>query len=107
MGSVEGRVPIPFMIKGLYGAVFVDGGQVSNSTTLNLSGFRITPGVGLRMASILGPIRFDIGFNPYAVAASQRYQELGDNLVLKDQVYRPKPRWYDHIRLNFSIGQAF
>ena len=34
--------------------------------TFSLSGFKVTPGFGFRMKSMLGPIRFDVGINPGA-----------------------------------------
>ena len=107
MGSIEARFAIPMKFPGVYGAIFVDGGQVNNRSVLSLSGFRVTPGVGLRIASLLGPIRLDLGFNPYPITASALYAEQGENLVLDNPDFRPRKNWYDYVRFNFSIGQAF
>jgi hypothetical protein len=87
--------------------LFVDGGEVADRADVSLSGFKITPGFGFRMATLLGPIRLDIGINPYPIAHSRLFQESGGNLVLVNPDYQPAAKWYDRFRINFSIGQAF
>jgi outer membrane protein assembly factor BamA len=74
-GSVEYRFPLSF-IENLGGAVFVDGAAVGErvldplgagvATLANLvrGTGAITPGVGVRYQSSVGPIRVDLGFNP-------------------------------------------
>ena len=74
-GSVEYRFPISF-VEDLSGAVFVDGAAVGErvldplgagvSTLANLvrGTGAITPGIGVRYLSSVGPIRVDLGFNP-------------------------------------------
>ena len=74
-GSVEWRFPLSF-IENLGGAVFVDGAAVGErvldplgagvATLANLvrGTGAITPGVGVRYQSSVGPIRVDLGFNP-------------------------------------------
>ena len=62
-GSVEFRFPI---WQNLYGATFVDGallGQGSLQTATRGAG-AVTPGVGVRYRSAVGPIRMDLGLNP-------------------------------------------
>ena len=62
-GSVEFRFPL---WKNLYGATFVDGallGQGSLQTTTRGAG-AVTPGIGVRYRSSVGPIRVDLGLNP-------------------------------------------
>jgi outer membrane protein assembly factor BamA len=96
-------------------AVFVDAGQVIERETkfFALSRLRITPGVGVRIASPLGPIRFDVGFNPYPVEDAPTYVQVGDALILWQDLFPdvdpPKPErdFLDRFRINFSIGQAF
>ena len=73
--SVEYRFPLP-LFSNLGGAVFVDGAAVGErildplggglQTLTNLvTGQRaISPGVGVRYYSPVGPIRVDLGFNP-------------------------------------------
>jgi outer membrane protein assembly factor BamA len=80
---------------------------VGDRTRLSFTSFKITPGVGLRMRSMVGPIRLDIAFNPYGLPYGPKYQEIGGNLVLVDPSYRPAAKWYDTFRFNLAIGQAF
>lgn len=98
-------------------AVFVDAGQViaRDSLYLTLSSLRITPGVGVRLASPLGPIRLDIGFNPYGVEAAPVYvvTPSGDALVRWEALFPdipppvPEQDFLSRFRINISIGQAF
>ncbi len=62
-GSAEVRFPI---WKNLGGAAFVDGALVGESTITGVTRRTgaITPGVGVRYYSPVGPIRVDVGFNP-------------------------------------------
>jgi outer membrane protein assembly factor BamA len=62
-GSVEYRFPI---WRNLYGATFIDGallGQGSLESATKGAG-AVTPGVGVRYRSAVGPIRIDLGLNP-------------------------------------------
>ena len=68
-GSVEYRMPAGLRIEY---AVFLDGaivggsaiGNLSDSLTLPRFTAAVTPGVGVRYRSPVGPIRVDIGYNP-------------------------------------------
>ena len=74
-GSVEYRFPLS-IIQDLSGAFFIDGAAVGErvldplgagvSTLANLvrGTGAITPGIGVRYLSSVGPIRVDLGFNP-------------------------------------------
>jgi outer membrane protein assembly factor BamA len=62
-GSVEFRFPV---WKNVYGATFLDGallGQGSIESAATGAG-ALTPGVGIRYISPVGPIRIDLGLNP-------------------------------------------
>jgi outer membrane protein assembly factor BamA len=62
-GSVEFRFPL---WQNLYGATFIDGallGQGSLQAATRGAG-AITPGIGVRYRSAVGPIRVDLGLNP-------------------------------------------
>jgi outer membrane protein insertion porin family/translocation and assembly module TamA len=63
-GSVEMRFPI---WKNLGGAAFVDGAIVGGGTFRDIASGTgaITPGIGVRYYSPVGPIRVDLGFNPF------------------------------------------
>jgi outer membrane protein insertion porin family/translocation and assembly module TamA len=70
VANLEARLPSPFLSDLISYAVFVDAGRVWNrdrSSTV-AGGFReirVTPGGGIRVGSPVGPIRVDIGYNPY------------------------------------------
>lgn len=69
---------------GNYGVVaFVDGGQVSTGSVPSLAGYRLGAGIGARLYTNFGPLRFDI--------ATPIHREVGESRVA---VY-------------ISIGQAF
>jgi len=62
-GSLEFRFPV---WRNLFGATFLDGavlGQGSIETAAKGAG-ALTPGVGIRYLSPVGPIRVDVGLNP-------------------------------------------
>lgn len=62
--SVEARFPI-MKIKSmpLNGVVFLDSGDVTNTPSeLNLGNLNYAAGFGLRLLTIVGPIRFDFGY---------------------------------------------
>jgi outer membrane protein insertion porin family/translocation and assembly module TamA len=69
VANLEVRMPSPFIPERLQLAFFADAGQVwtrgGTGAEQSFGTIRITPGVGVRLASPVGPIRLDIGFNPY------------------------------------------
>jgi outer membrane protein assembly factor BamA len=75
--SVEVRFPI---WKNLGGAAFVDGAVVGGSTFRDITEGTgaITPGVGVRYYSPVGPIRVDLGFNPIVSEDLQVLTQVGD-----------------------------
>jgi outer membrane protein assembly factor BamA len=126
--SVELRFPI---WKNLGGAAFVDGALVGSGTLADISSGTgaITPGVGVRYYSPVGPIRVDLGFNPFisedlpvlTQVGSGRDAELvrvqtqrGDGSVVQaTRAYAPAKNeggirgFLRQLTLHLSIGQAF
>jgi outer membrane protein insertion porin family len=113
-GSVEARFPV---WRDLIGAVFVDAGLVQQKTTPTLPRRRaaITPGVGVRYHSPVGPIRADIGLNP---GATESLPVVTENIVngQKTLVTLQQHRTYsptkgggilNRVVLHLSIGEAF
>ena len=77
----ELRYPMPVMDK-LGGVVFYDGGNVFSAVNANqfLNNYTNTVGVGLRYATPIGPVRFDVGrnLNPVpGIRATQFFVTLG------------------------------
>jgi outer membrane protein assembly factor BamA len=75
VANVELRVPSPLLSSRLRLAAFVDAGGVwqrgGNERTAVI---RVTPGVGLRIATPLGPARLDVAYNPYKLQPGALFQ---------------------------------
>ncbi len=107
LGSAELRVSLSGESDQVVGAVFVDAGQVTNRTEGELSDIHITPGLGIRIGSPIGPLRFDVAYNPHSPRAGPLYATEDRVLRLLDEAYRPDRRFFDRLRAHFSIGHAF
>jgi outer membrane protein insertion porin family len=107
LAGAEARFPLPIFRGKLSGAVFVDLGQVLEQREFRFDEIRITPGVGVRYASLLGPIRLDVAFNPYRPRASPLYRRVDGALEPAIADYRPAVGFLQRLQLHFSIGQAF
>jgi outer membrane protein assembly factor BamA len=127
-GNVELRFPLSVSGR-VGGVVFVDAGQVFLTQTAgNTPGIRVTPGVGIRIFTPLGPVRFDLGYNPHgsekgplftrACETRPNGRTCDPEAVLKQLDFsRPSGKglfglgkqfgFLRRIRVNFSIGQAF
>ena len=129
-GSVEYRFPLP-VLQDLQGAVFLDGAVLGERVLNPLQGVNtladlvhgtgaITPGLGVRYLSPVGPIRIDLGFNPSRaekLAVVTELEENGKRVI----VPLTTPRLYsatgsgarglrgflNRLTLHFSIGQAY
>jgi outer membrane protein assembly complex protein YaeT len=112
IGNAELRFPLPGFGGQLSGAAFVDMGQLfeRHQELVDLSQTRVTPGMGIRIATPLGPMRLDVAYNGYLPEAGPLYERLGSELVLLDPLYRPERTgsWVSqHLTIHFSVGQAF
>jgi outer membrane protein insertion porin family/translocation and assembly module TamA len=132
IANVELRMRPPFLRDLLQFALFVDAGQVYNrrAETVRLDQFRWTPGVGLRIGSPVGPIRFDLAYNRYAQQRGPAYTFVRDEVTGNPSRLRcvspgntlPNgfgegcpasftPRrddsFFQKLTFHFSIGQAF
>jgi outer membrane protein insertion porin family/translocation and assembly module TamA len=69
VASLEFRLASPVLKNYLQYAVFADAGAVWNERRANVRedfpGLKVTPGVGVRVYTPVGPVRLDIGYNPY------------------------------------------
>lgn len=104
VASLEYRFPAPLLSDRFRLAAFVDGGALWSRN--GSAGFRVTPGIGLRVDSPLGPVRFDVGYNPYELEEGAVYTaaESGDLVLVRDRDRRDRDRRYT---VHFSIGHAF
>jgi outer membrane protein insertion porin family/translocation and assembly module TamA len=123
-GSVELRMPIfkTFAKGNLLGAVFVDAGWLRGRTLggdIRADG-AITPGLGIRYRSPVGPIRVDVGLNPSKTDSLPVItEEIGTDGVRRlvelhtERAYNPVTgaspftRFFQRLTLHLSIGEAF
>jgi outer membrane protein assembly factor BamA len=110
-------------------AAFVDAGQLWNrpQQSFTLSDLRVTPGLGVRVRSPIGPLRVDVAYNSYASTTGSAFFVGTDNVLrcvspgnelqagivgpgqTCDATFSPKPsdNVLSKLTFNFSIGQAF
>ena len=124
-GSIEYRMAIG-MRRMLWASAFIDGAVVGSNPVSGIGtlrnfvkgSFAITPGVGIRYKSPVGPIRIDIGFNPArteylpvitetVVNGQQRIVQLQGGAFAGKREYAPAARLLDRFQLHLSIGQAW
>jgi outer membrane protein insertion porin family/translocation and assembly module TamA len=59
---------------------FIDAGAVwqrgATSEDLRFRGIGVTPGIGVRVFTPVGPFRLDLGYNPYAPRAGTAYRDV-------------------------------
>ncbi|MBK9549164.1 MAG: BamA/TamA family outer membrane protein [Gemmatimonadetes bacterium] len=104
VANLELRLPSPIFSPRMRFAVFTDVGALWDQG--GTARWRMTPGVGLRFASPLGPIRLDMGFNRYELESGTVYTTTaaGDLRVIDTGFVRKRTRDYT---IHFSVGQAF
>lgn len=104
VANLELRVPSPILSRRVRLAGFVDAGMLWDAN--EEATLRVTPGVGMRISSPLGPIRFDLGYNRYDLQAGPLYEvtRAGNlNLLSEKYIKSRASRW----TWSFSVGQAF
>jgi outer membrane protein assembly complex protein YaeT len=110
LGNAEIRLPSPVFSSRLRLATFVDAGNVwERQGSSNGGAIRITPGLGVRIATPLGPARLDAAYNPYKLQPGTLYEadSLSGSLTPVpgegSYVLSRKNHWTFH----FAVGQAF
>lgn len=109
VGNAELRVRSPIYRSFLRFAGFVDAGTVWERGGGAGSGpaIRVTPGVGLRFATPLGPARIDVAYNGYAVQPGRLFLIHPEgNLEVLQSSYQP-PRRNSRLVFQLGVGQAF
>jgi len=111
VANAELRVKSPIYPERTHIAFFVDAGQVweRGQGTAEATGFRVTPGMGIRLATPVGPMRLDVAWNPYDRQRGPLYYQTASEIVLTRPDFQ-LPRGsglFDQLTMHFSIGQAF
>ena len=108
VGNLELRVPSPIFRRRLRFAVFLDAGGLwqRGKTDVAPAVIRLTPGLGIRVSTPLGPARVDVAYNPYKLPSGQLFESTpnGELLALPDPFTRDRGRRYT---VHFSVGQPF
>ena len=109
IANLELRVPSPVLRSRLRLAAYVDaGGAWQRGTTTSDPVIRVTPGVGIRLNTPLGPARFDVAYNPYKLQRGPLFQAdtsgalfpvAGQPTYVLDRDGR--------VTYHFAVGQAF
>jgi outer membrane protein insertion porin family/translocation and assembly module TamA len=128
VGNLEWRSGAPFLRDVFQLAAFVDAGLVWNRPrqTVHLGNLRVTPGVGVRVQSPVGPLRVDVAYNRYSHARGPAYFASGSTLrcvspgneLDRGQIpagsacpasFTPRQNdtFFSRLTFHFSIGQAF
>jgi outer membrane protein assembly complex protein YaeT len=109
VGNAELRIPSPVLTQRVRLAAFVDAGSVWERGGGPGSGpsIRLTPGVGVRLVTPLGPARFDVAYNGYALPAGRLYliRASTDLVLLRDDYRRTAAG--GKFTLQFGVGHAF
>ena len=111
VANVELRVPAPILPERAQLAAFVDAGEVyiRQRDVLTLKSIRVTPGVGFRVLTPLGPVRVDVAYNGYAPESGVLWFSDGTNLTrVRNSYQQPRPStFFRRLLVQFAIGQAF
>jgi outer membrane protein assembly factor BamA len=140
VANIEARIRSPIYPELIQWTAFADLGQVWNrgtpGSTLAFKSFVLTPGLGVRISTLIGFIRMDVAHNPYARARGAAYFDAplaqggalfcvspGNTLRVTANgsgqltqsagscpaAFQPsrESSFFRQLTLNFSIGQAF
>ena len=118
LANFELRMPSPVWRSRLRLAGFVDAGELWDQTAGGLlpSGLKVTPGVGLRVGTPLGPLRLDVAYNDYPRQPGPLYSVVRNaagaptGLNLEQSDYQGPPRgagFFRRLQFQFSVGEAF
>jgi outer membrane protein insertion porin family len=113
--NAELRLPSPVLASRMRLGLFVDAGQVweRGEEIVSLRGMRVTPGVGVRFSTPLGPVRIDAAYNGYPNERGPLLYQVSDTASTITQIrpsYPPvnaEKRFWQKIVVQFAVGQAF
>lgn len=105
VGNVEIRLPSPVWGRFLRWVAFVDAGVLWDRYE-NTPEIRVTPGMGLRLVTPLGPVRLDVGYNGYSRQPGALYLSQNDAVYKIRDTYTPSGT-PDRFVFHFAVGQPF
>lgn len=109
LANVELRVPSPIFTARMRLATFIDAGSMwDRQGPKDSRVVRVTPGVGVRVATPLGPARLDVAYNPYKLQPGVLFQADTSGALTPvpggaSYVLSRDSKWTFH----FAVGQAF
>lgn len=112
VANAEVRFPTPIARDILRGVLFVDAGTVVSDAPVggSFNKLRITPGFGIRLQTPVGPVRADVGYNPYLPLTAPLFLPdtvTGGLIRVTDHFTPPPPSFLGRFRLHLAVGQPF
>jgi len=117
VANTEFRFPTPLFPDRMRVAVFADVGQVWERDDPTVRGVRLTPGVGVRFVTPLGPVRLDAAYSGYAAEPGALYllntksnslTAVTDSAGRRVIVHPGLPSgFWRRVVVQFAVGQAF
>ena len=113
LANIEVRTPTPLLGGKLGVSAFVDGGELwgYDGVKYAAGGFKITPGVGIHIATPLGPMRLTSAYNAYGRPRGPLYRiDAQTNTLIREGEYggkRAGGSFFSHLQWHFSVGLAF
>ena len=107
--NAELRFPSPVFAQRMRLGLFVDAGQVweRGDELVSVQGVRVTPGLGVRFATPLGPVRIDVAYNGYPAEPGPLLYQQPDSIKRVRNDYPPAGAKRNRIVWQFAVGQAF
>jgi outer membrane protein assembly factor BamA len=107
VGNVELRLPSPIWGRFFRWVAFVDAGVLWDRYEPGADiRVRVTPGIGLRLVTPLGPVRLDVGYNGYGQQPGALYLSQNDAVYRIRDNYTPSGN-PDRFVFHFAVGQSF
>jgi outer membrane protein assembly factor BamA len=113
VGNVELRFPSPILASRMRLAAFLDAGMLWERGRPDIAParLRLTPGIGFRLATPLGPARLDVAYNPYTLLPGTLFKTDSSGALTKVQdgfsVDRRSRLFGVPLTVQFSVGQPF
>lgn len=112
VANAEVRFPAPIARDILRVVLFLDAGTVTTEAPVggSFNKVRFTPGFGVRLHTPVGPIRADVGYNPYLPLTAPLFLPdtvTGGLIRVMDRFTPPPPSFLRRFRLHLAVGQPF